>query len=123
MSSIRVQRFEKELTKLFSNTLNNRIRNKNLQWVTISDLKLSADLTHIKAYFTHLSEKSHTLIEKELNKSVGVFKDEIAKAKLMRTIPDIIFYYDDLTEKADRLEKIFQKIHKEEDSTDADKET
>lgn len=122
MSSIRIQRFEKELTKIFSNTLNNRIRNKNLQWITISDLKLSADLRYVKAYFTHLSDKSHEFLEKELNRSAGVFKDEIAKAKLMRTIPEIVFHYDDLTEKANRLEKLFKQIHEEEeDLTDADK--
>ena len=113
MSSIRVQRFEKELTRLFSTTLSSKIRNSNLSWVTITAVRLSSDLSNAKVYFTHLSSKSHKFLENELNKSVGVFKNEIARAKIMRTIPEITFFFDELAEKANRLEKLFKQIHAE----------
>ena len=116
MASIRIQRFEKELTKIISNAINNRLQNKNLSWVTITAVKLTPDLAHAKIYFTHITEKSHRHVAKELNRSSGVIKNEIAKAKMMRIIPDLKFFYDDLGEKAEHLEDIFRKINAEKET-------
>ncbi|MCF7919103.1 MAG: 30S ribosome-binding factor RbfA [Candidatus Cloacimonetes bacterium] len=115
MTAIRIQRFEKELTKIISQTINNRLQNKKLNWITITDVKLSSDLSHAKVYFTHISELPHHQVARELNKSCGIIKNDIAKAKLMRIIPEIVFFYDDLAEKADHLEDIFRKIQAEQE--------
>jgi len=57
---------------------------------------------HIIKYWKHLSAV------------VGVIKREIASAKMMRIIPwNLPSTIDDMEEKADHLEEIFQKIHQE----------
>jgi len=113
MPSIRVQRFEKELLKLISKVVSFKLRDKNLAWVSISDVKLSPDFSHAKVYFTHMNSTSHHKVLEALKRCSGVIKREIASAKMMRIIPEITFYYDDMEEKADHLEEIFQKIHQE----------
>lgn len=118
MPSIRVQRFEKELLKLISKVVSFKLRDKNLAWVSISDVKLSPDLSHAKVYFTHMNSASQYKVLEALNRCTGVIKNEIASAKMMRIIPDITFYYDDMEEKADHLEEIFQKIHEETQATE-----
>jgi ribosome-binding factor A len=113
MSRIRIQRFEKELLKLISNTINYKLRDKNLDFITITDVKLSNDMSHAKFFYTHMSDQSRSEIQKTLEKSTGVIKQAIASAKLMRRIPDIIFQYDEIESNARNLDKIFEQIKAE----------
>ncbi|MDY6915170.1 MAG: 30S ribosome-binding factor RbfA [Candidatus Cloacimonadota bacterium] len=123
MSTIRVKRMEKELLKIFNNTLEFIIRDKRLQWVTISDIRLSSDFSYVKVYFTHLSDIPDDVLQGLLTKSSGVFKDAIAKAKFMRVIPELNFMPDDKAKEARRLEEIFAKIHSEKKENNVDKDT
>ncbi|MCF7911321.1 MAG: 30S ribosome-binding factor RbfA [Candidatus Cloacimonetes bacterium] len=116
MPSIRIQRFEKELLKLMSRVVSYKLRDKNLAWVSITRVKLSPDLSYARVYFTHITNTSHEKVLDALKRCTGVIKHEIASAKMMRVIPDITFFYDDLEERADQLEEIFQKIHQEEEN-------
>ncbi len=113
MPNIRIQRMEKELLKLFNNVLNHKLRDKNLQWITISEIKLSKDISHARVYFTFLNKGSKEKIKKVLTKSSGFFKKEIASSKLLRVIPELTFFYDELEENARHLDDIFKKIHAE----------
>jgi len=120
MPAIRIRRMEKELLKLMNNVLAFKIRDKNLTWVTITNMQLSRDMSYARMYFSFMGDNSKEKVLRALQKSAGFFKNEIAKAKMMRTIPEIVFFYDDLEEKAGKLEKIFEKIHSEKSESDED---
>ena len=111
--SVHIQRLEKELLKLISSVINNELRDKNLQWVSITSLSLSNDLSYLKVYYSHLNKTSTENVQKSLVKSSGYLKREIASKKMMRKIPEIIFNYDSVEENARNLDKIFEKIHSE----------
>lgn len=115
MARIRIQRIEKELTKIISNTLLFKIRDKNLQSVTITSVSLTNDMSLLKIYFTHLGKESDKKVIEAINRSSGFLKKQIAAAKMMRRIPEIVFEYDDIADKAQKLEDIFSKIRKEEE--------
>ena len=109
---------EKELTKIISNTLLFKIRDKNLQSVTITSVKLTNDLSLLKVYFTHLGPESDKKVLAAINRSSGFIKKQIAEAKMMRRIPEIIFYYDEIAEKAHKLEDIFTQLKAEKEQSD-----
>lgn len=113
MSRIRIQRFEKELLKLVSNTINYKLRDKYLNFVSITSVKLSNDMSHARFYYTHLNEADKDKIQKALERSTGVIKQAIASEKLMRRIPEIVFQYDEVQEKARNLDEIFKKLETE----------
>ncbi|MFC1887514.1 30S ribosome-binding factor RbfA [Candidatus Cloacimonadota bacterium] len=113
MPRIRIQRFEKELLKLVSTTINYKMRDKRLDFVSITSVKLTNDLSHAKFFYTHMQEDSKQEIQKVLEKSTGIIKQAIASAKLMRRIPDIVFQYDEVEENARKLDSIFAKIEAE----------
>lgn len=113
MARIRIKRLESELYKLLSMTINYKLRDKNLTMVTITGVKLTNDLSYLTIYFSHFDEINSETVLKSLQKSSGFLKHEIAKAKFMRKIPDIIFKYDELEENARDLDKIFAKIKSE----------
>ncbi len=114
MNPIRKKRIEKELLKLISNTLEFKIRDKRLAFVSVTAVKISEDLAYAKIYYSTLSKAKIKDVEKGLSKAGGFIKNEIAKAKILRTIPELRFFYDDTQDKAERIEEILKKIHNEE---------
>jgi ribosome-binding factor A len=123
MPKIRVKRMEKELLRNMNITLQSTIRDERLQWVTISDVRLSPDFSFARIYFTHLTDIDDVKLQKTLTRSSGVFKDAIAKGHFMRVIPELKFIPDEKAREAHRLEEIFAKIHEEEKESNADKDT
>lgn len=115
MNMIRIKRMQKELLKLVSNITQFQFRDKHFDQVTITAVSLSPDFSVAKIYFTDLSDFTHRDIIQSFEKGAGYIKNEIAKAKLMRTIPELHFFYDEIEEKAAKLDQIFQQIHTEEE--------
>lgn len=113
MANIHIKRMESSLKKLISNTLNFKMRDKNLQFITITDIELTNDLSYLKIYYSHLEDDRKENVQNALDGSIGFLKNEIAKAKLMRKIPELVFKYDEVEEKARNLETIFARIHSE----------
>lgn len=114
MARIRIKRLESELFKLISTTINFKLCDKNLTMVTITGVRLSNDLSYLRIFFSHFDETKTKNVLRSLKKSGGFIKNEIAKAKFMRKIPELIFEYDKLEENARDLDKIFAKIQAEE---------
>ncbi|MCF7793107.1 MAG: 30S ribosome-binding factor RbfA [Candidatus Cloacimonetes bacterium] len=117
MPRIRIQRLESELFKLISTVLTFKVRDKDLQMVNVTEVKLTNDLAYAKIYYTTL-EPNVKKVQLGLERSKGFIKKEIAAAKFMRIVPELIFKFDDKAEKARRLDEIFAKIHQEEADTD-----
>jgi len=113
MARIRIKRLESELFKLLSSTISFKLRDNNLTMVTVTGVKLSNDLSYLRIFFSHFDNTKTEHVLKSLQKSSGFLKNEIAKAKFMRKIPEIIFEYDKLEEDARDLDKIFAKIRAE----------
>ncbi|MCD4817201.1 MAG: 30S ribosome-binding factor RbfA [Candidatus Cloacimonetes bacterium] len=122
MKGIRLKRMEKELLKVVSQTVNSKLRDKKLQFVTISEVKLSGDFSIAKVYFTALGRKDIKTIQKTLTRSSGFIKKEIGTKQIMRSIPELHFYFDEVEENARKLDSIFDKIHKENSGNEGNKD-
>ncbi len=114
MNPIRKRRIEKELLKLISNTIEFKMRDKRLALVSIVDVKISEDLGYANIHYRTLSQKEKKEAEKAFQKAAGFIKNEIAKAKILRTIPELRFFYDDTEDRAEKIEELIKKIHEEE---------
>lgn len=114
MARIRIKRLESELYKLLSTVISFKLRDKNLTMVTVTGVKLTNDLSYLTIFFSHFDETNREIVLRSLKKSSGFLKNEIAKAKFMRKIPEIIFEYDKIEENARDLDKIFAQIKAEE---------
>ncbi len=113
MGNIRIQRMQSELKKILSKAINFELRNKYLDMITITEIELTNDLSYAKVYYTHLNDENRDEVQKALEKSSGFLKNEIAKAKFMRKIPQLIFKYDEVLENARHIEELLKKIDHE----------
>ncbi|OGT07555.1 MAG: ribosome-binding factor A [Gammaproteobacteria bacterium GWE2_37_16] len=62
--------------------------------VTITEVKLSNDLSHAKVFFTTLDESLSKTIEKQLNHDAGFFRYLSAPQMNLRIVPQLLFIYD-----------------------------
>ncbi|MBI9032477.1 30S ribosome-binding factor RbfA [bacterium] len=121
MASIKILRLQKELKKMFNTVVLYNLRDERLRSVYFSDVEVSPDLRQAKVYFyDNSSELSIDELIECLTKASGQFKKHIADAKIMRIIPELIFYYDKSQDNINRIESIFDKISREENEPEED---
>lgn len=114
MASIRIKRIESEISKILNYALSFKLRDKRLDWVNISKVKVTPDLKYAKIYYSTLShDVNHNMIVKGFSSAKGFLRKSIADAKFMRIVPELSFVYDDTEEKASRLDDIFAQINKD----------
>lgn len=87
--------------------------------VTISKVLMSPDLKLAKIYLSFLGNKEPVdkCIEKISNRKKHI-RYLLAKRIVLKYIPDLIFYHDDTIEYADKMQKIFNELHKDEEHKD-----
>ncbi|NLW18157.1 MAG: 30S ribosome-binding factor RbfA [Candidatus Cloacimonetes bacterium] len=117
--SHRIPRLQEELKKLFNLALQQKLRDPALDWVNITEVVLSKDLRHAKLYFSHYNNPaSHEAIREQLTKSSGFLKKQIAGAQMMRTIPELTFFYDETEDRAEKVEALLASIKQNYDDDD-----
>ncbi|MCF6764266.1 30S ribosome-binding factor RbfA [Thiotrichales bacterium 19S3-7] len=97
--SSRVYRVADEIQRLIVTAIRKKIRNPKFQWVSITSVDVSKDLSYAKVYYTSLSEDtSQTDLAEAFNKAKGFFRSYLAKELSLRIVPNLRFIYDDSLE-------------------------
>lgn len=94
--------FQKEFRSLFSGN-----------FVTITDVKVSPDLSVAKVYLSFLKTENRESLLQEIRENTKKIRGEFgAKAgKQLRIIPHFSFFIDDTAEYAQKIEELFANIH------------
>src|SRR3990167_10805734 len=79
-------------------------------FVTISAVKITADLEHAKVYFTVLDKDVKETILM-LNNAAGYLRSQLAKSMSLRTVPELHFIYDESIEYAKHLTKLIDEAN------------
>ncbi len=101
---------QKELSDIFQRDKRGILENA---FLTITDVKVSPDLSVARVYLSMMLAKDK---EKVLEK-VNQHKKEIRKAlgekigKQVRIVPDIVFFIDEVEERAQRIEDIIKNLN------------
>ena len=119
MKNYRIPRLQEELKKIFNITISQKLGDPGLAWVNITDVIISKDLRYAKIYFSHYNNPaSYQEIREHLIKTSGFFKKQIAGAHIMRTIPELSFFYDDTEDRAAKVEALLAGIKDDYDDED-----
>jgi len=96
-----------------------RVRDPGVGFITITEVKVSADLQVARAYYTTLGdEKSRAETRKALDRATPFLRREIGQRLRLRRVPELHFHFDQSIERGDRIERILQELHKTEPSDD-----
>ena len=99
----RTDKLDSLLQKEISSIIEFDLNNPEIGFVTVSEVRVSPDLSKAKVYVSFFG-KNYEIAA--LKKSKGFIKSELAKRIKLRKIPDLEFVVDDTLQKVSRIEEI-----------------
>jgi ribosome-binding factor A len=83
------------------------LKDPRIGFVTVTDVKTSADLRHARVYVTVLGDhEKRTQSLAGLQSAHGVLQRRVGRQLRMKRTPTIEFHYDDTTDRAMRMEEL-----------------
>ena len=111
--SIRTEKVAEEIKHKLNTAMTKDLMELHLGLVTISKVRMTADLKMAKVYLTFLG--NHFPVEKCLDK-INFRKKHIryllGKNIKLKYTPELNFYYDDTLEYADKIQKLLNDVKK-----------
>ena len=97
--------------------LSRKIKDPRVQFVTVTDVSMTADLKIARIYVTALDEEHYEQqTAPGLKSAVGYIRSEVGRRLNLRYTPEIVFYRDTSAEYAHRMEKVLNSLpHKNDD--------
>ena len=108
MSTDRMRRVDEAIREVLSDALGSAdLKDPRIGFVTVTDVKTSADLRHARVYVTVLGgEDERTRSLQGLQSATGVLQRRVGTQLRMKRTPTLEFHYDDTTDRAMRMEEL-----------------
>ena len=96
--------------------LSRKIKDPRVQFVTVTDVKMTADLKIARIYVTALDQEHYEQqTAPGLKSAVGYIRTEVGRRLNLRYTPEIVFYQDTSAEYAHRMEKVLNALPQKND--------
>jgi ribosome-binding factor A len=109
--SVKIDRIASNIMREVSYILETEVKDSHIKFVTITDCKVTNDLSFAKIYFTVLNEEYKKETFAALKKASGFIRKELSERIEIRHIPELIFVYDESIEYGKSIENIIEQIH------------
>ncbi len=113
MPSHKIAKINSDMVRVISEIIFDTARDELLKTITITDARVSKDLSYAKIYFTSLSNLDRSTLVKEVNEASSFIRTEVASRLNLRHTPELEFIYDESIEYASRIENIIKEIHED----------
>ncbi|MFQ5801663.1 MAG: 30S ribosome-binding factor RbfA [Candidatus Methylomirabilales bacterium] len=102
------------LKEELSNLLLRNIRDPRIGFLTITEVRVSADLRHARVYFvTHESGEEQQRALKGLESARGYLRGELGRRLRLRYVPDLSFTVDETLDHSLRIREILKTLETE----------
>lgn len=109
--SKRIDRIAGLMQRKLSQLIQQEIKDPRLpRFVTISSVKVAADLGHAKVYFTILGNEVKQTAE-ILNSAASFLRTALARTMKLRTVPQLHFIYDESVEYGRHLSRLIDELN------------
>lgn len=116
MANQKIARTEKWMMVEITKILKVKAKNPKFADITITDAKLTNDLSYLTVTWYLYSQDQSKIdeIKQELEKVKGFCRKELSQISSAYKVPEIRFKYDETIDQADRIEAILAKLKSEE---------
>lgn len=111
MNSIKLERINSSIKRELSYVLANEVKDRSIDFVTITAVKTTNDLSYCKVYVTVFKEELREDALKALKNAKGFIRKSLASRVDIRHIPELDFVYDESLEYGKRIEEKIKEIH------------
>lgn len=109
--SIKLDRIESNMIKTISYILANEVKDKDIKFVTVTDCRVTNDLSYAKVYYTVLNNDKKDDTAKALKNASGFIRKELMDRMDIRYTPELEFVFDESIEYGKKIENILEEIH------------
>jgi ribosome-binding factor A len=103
-----------EISEIFQR----KIKDPRLGFVTVTRVKLTADLRHASVYFSVMGGEADVARSVACLESASNFiRSELGRRLRVKHVPDLKFFYDDTAIKGARIEKILKHLREGDNGT------
>ena len=110
----KINRINHIMIREISNILETEVKNKDIKFVTITEVRVTNDLSFAKVYFTVLNDEYKMQTLKALKKSKGFIRSKLCERIDLRHMPELDFVYDQSIEYGKDIEEKIKEIHENE---------
>ncbi len=108
---ISLKRLESNALRELSILLRTDAKNKKLSNVTITEVRITNDLSFMTVYYTFYQGEVENY-QKALEDSKGYLRSELARKLKARKMPELIFKYDESLAYGNHIDDLLQSIKK-----------
>jgi len=114
MATSRPDRVGEAIRDELSQLLTRHVHDPGIGFITLTRVKVSADLQVARVYYTTLGdETARRETAKALKRAAPFVRRQLGQRIRLRRVPDIEFFYDESIARGDRIEQILQELKAE----------
>ena len=110
--SVKIDRLNNMFVEEISKIIHEEIKDKDIGFVTITDARITNDLSFAKVYITALDDNREKVLN-ALNKASSFIRTLLCDRVKIRKMPEIHFVYDESIEYGKKIEDIIERINSE----------
>jgi ribosome-binding factor A len=112
MQGSRPVRLGEQIRQDLSEILANEVKDPGIGFLTVTFVKVSADLQVAQVYYTALGdERARRDARRALDRAAPFLRRQLAGRLRLRRAPELHFHYDESVERGERVERLLQEIH------------
>ncbi len=117
MGSGRMRRVDEAIRHVIGDAIASELKDPRVGFVTVTDVRTSADLRHTRVYVSVLGERGGASADDAREASLaglrsahGFLQARLASELRLKRTPTLEFSYDDTTDRALRVERLLDEI-------------
>lgn len=116
MAQFRDRKLATELAREINDILAKRVRDPRVSGVTVTDVKVTGDLSQATIYYSILSDLASDAKKTQdgLVKATGLIKRELGGRLKLYKIPDIHFERDESVQYGNKIDQLLNELHQKE---------
>ncbi len=84
--------------------------------VTITNVKVSADLKIAKIYISVMKKEKRDVVMEKVNSINGLLRNQLAQRIKIKFVPELKFFIDDTLDYVEKINYLIKKIHETDDN-------
>lgn len=115
----RAKRVGQQIQRALSELIRRELRDPRLGMITLTDVRMSSDLSYAKVYYSVLGADPH-LAQQILTQAADILRGPLGRALGIRHSPELRFVPDELIESGARLSALINKAVKDDEARHVD---
>lgn len=117
----RAKRVGQQIQRALSELIRRELRDPRLGMITLTDVRMSSDLSYAKIYYSVLGADPH-LAQQILTQAADMLRGPLGRALGIRHSPELRFVQDELIESGARLSALINKAVKDDEARHVEEE-